>query len=435
MKITRDIALAAAVAMSLTTLAACGSDTAQDEETPDSLSFWYYEEDDAGQTQAWRRAAEAFEKETGVKINFERKSFTQIAQNGSQFLNSDEAPDLMESNRGNGSAGVLSTMGLLTDLGDYVDQYGWDKKVTGANAAVAKYDENGIMDGDTWYGMTSYAEFQRVYYNKDLFAKYGLEIPTTYDEFVDVCQKFVDAGVTPIAADAQEYGVMWLWWQLVSKEADDKFIDNWQLYKGDVDWNSNILANSVNTINDWLDKGFISRNATGMKAEDTTQAFIKGEYPIYQTGTWNQGRFVKQITTFDWDAAVMPESNFAIGCAGNLLVIPERSHHKDLAAKFIDYVLSDDVQNYLGNAGGIPVAGDASKINDEKSKAMIEEYASYANDGKLSYYPDYAASNLTDAVPAEFQELVNGTKKPADVLKGIHEKYDVGVEDMGVKTN
>lgn len=65
MKITRGIALAAAAAMSLTTLAACGSDTAQDEETPDSLSFWYYEEDDAGQTQAWRRAAEAFEKETG----------------------------------------------------------------------------------------------------------------------------------------------------------------------------------------------------------------------------------------------------------------------------------------------------------------------------------------------------------------------------------
>ena len=248
MNIKRGLATLAIAALSLTSLAACGSDTAQDEEKPDSLSFWYYEEDDAGQTQAWRRAAKAFEKETGVKINFERKSFTQIAQNGSQFLNSDEAPDLMESNRGNGSAGVLSTMGLLTDLGDYVKQYGWDKKVTGANAAVAKYDENGIMDGDTWYGMTSYAEFQRVYYNKDLFAKYNIKIPTTYDEFVDACQKFVDAGVTPIAADAQEYGVMWLWWQLVSKNADSKFIDNWQLYRGDVDWNSKVLTNSVKTI-------------------------------------------------------------------------------------------------------------------------------------------------------------------------------------------
>ena len=166
MNIKRGLATLAIAALSLTSLAACGSDTAQDEEKPDSLSFWYYEEDDAGQTQAWRRAAKAFEKETGVKINFERKSFTQIAQNGSQFLNSDEAPDLMESNRGNGSAGVLSTMGLLTDLGDYVKQYGWDKKVTGANAAVAKYDENGIMDGDTWYGMTYYEDVAAV---KDSF--------------------------------------------------------------------------------------------------------------------------------------------------------------------------------------------------------------------------------------------------------------------------
>ena len=44
------------------------------------------------------------------------------------------------------------------------------------------------------------------------------------------------------------------------------------------------MTNSVKTINEWLDKGFISRNATGMKAEDTTQAFIKGEYPIYHPG-------------------------------------------------------------------------------------------------------------------------------------------------------
>lgn len=127
----------------------------------------------------------------------------------------------------------------------------------------------------------------------------------------------------------------------------------------------------------------------------------------------------------------MPESEFAVGCAGNLLVIPERSKHHDLSAKFIDYVLSDEVQNYLGNAGGIPVAADLDKITDEKSKDMIEEYDSYASKSKLSYYPDYAASSLTDAVPASFQELVNGTKDASAVLKDIHSKYDSGVEEMG----
>lgn len=431
MNIKRGIAALAATTLALTTFAACGSGTAQDDEKPESLSFWYYEEDDAGQTQAWRKAAELFEKETGVSIKFERKSFTQIAQNGSQFLNSDEAPDIMESNRGNGSAGVLSTMGLLTDLGDYVDQYGWDDKVKGANAAVAKYDDQGVMDGDTWYGMTSYAEFQRVYYNKDLFAKYGLEIPTTLDEFIDVCQKFHDAGVTPIAADAQEYGVLWLWWQLVSQKADDAFMDAWHLYKGNVDWKSEALTYATDTIADWIDKGYVSRDATGMKGEDTTQAFIKGEYPIYQTGTWNQGRFVKQINGFEWEAHVLPESVFAEGCAGNLLVIPERSKHHDLSAKFIDYVLSDEVQTFLGNAGGIPVAADLASITDEKSKAMIEEYDSYADAGKLSYYPDYAASSLTDAIPAALQELVNGTKNADETLAAIKDAYVSGVEEMG----
>lgn len=67
MNIKRGLATLAIAALSLTSLAACGSDTAQDEEKPDSLSFWYYEEDDAGQTQAWRRAAKAFEKETGAR--------------------------------------------------------------------------------------------------------------------------------------------------------------------------------------------------------------------------------------------------------------------------------------------------------------------------------------------------------------------------------
>ena len=62
MNIKRGLATLAIAALSLTSLAACGSDTTRDEEKPDSLSFWYYEEDDAGQTQAWRRAAKAFER-------------------------------------------------------------------------------------------------------------------------------------------------------------------------------------------------------------------------------------------------------------------------------------------------------------------------------------------------------------------------------------
>lgn len=45
-----------------------------------------------------------------------------------------------------------------------------------------------------------------VYYNTELFEKAGVEVPTTYDELIDVCKKLQDAGITPISCSA---GTSW----------------------------------------------------------------------------------------------------------------------------------------------------------------------------------------------------------------------------------
>lgn len=87
--------------------------------------------------------------ETGVKVEFEKKAFEQIRQNASQVLNSDDAPDVMEYNKGN------ATSGLLTNLNDYVSEYGWDKIITGSLADTGKYDEQGVMGSGDWYGITT----------------------------------------------------------------------------------------------------------------------------------------------------------------------------------------------------------------------------------------------------------------------------------------
>ena len=47
--------------------------------------------------------------------------------------------------------------------------------------------------------------------------------------------------------------------------------------------------------------------------------------------------------------------------------------------------------------------------------------------------PFYAAVlgwTLTDAMPAAFQELVNGTKSPDQVLDTLHKNYDDGVAQL-----
>lgn len=87
------------------------------------------------QTQAWRRAAKAFEtgnwrqNQLRTKVVHQRRDRT-----AANFLNSDEAPDLVKGSNRQRLARRVSTVGLLTDLGDYVaaQLLAGTKKVTGA---------------------------------------------------------------------------------------------------------------------------------------------------------------------------------------------------------------------------------------------------------------------------------------------------------------
>lgn len=437
MKSTRKLVaagLAVATMFGTLGLAGCGSsgDAAQ-EENPTSIKIWHYEEDNGAQGKAWAKAMAIFEEETGVKVEFEKKSFEQIRQNASQILNSDEAPDVMEYNKGNATAGLLASQGLLTNLNDYVSKYKWDKKVNGTLGDTGKYNEQGIMGSGDWYGITNYGEDIVMYYNTDMFDKYGIEIPTTLDELESAMQKFVDAGVTPLSEGVAEYPLQHLWWQLVLSKADDSFVKAYEMYDGDVDWQGEATTYATKTIKDWIDKGYISKNCTGTKAEDAGQAFMNGTYPMFFSGTWWFGRFQSDMTDANWTFATFPETDKVVGSSGNIWVIPENSKKKDLAAKFIDITLSDEVQNLMGNSGGLPIAADPDQITDEKTKELITSFNSVLEKDALGFYPDWPTSTFYDELNSSLQELVNGTSDVKTVLNQMKDNYDKGVEAAGVK--
>lgn len=56
-----------------------------------------------------------------------------------------------------------------------------------------------LIDGEV-YTLPFYDTSIGIIYNKVLFKKYGLSVPSTYDEFLEVCEILLENGVAPLAA-------------------------------------------------------------------------------------------------------------------------------------------------------------------------------------------------------------------------------------------
>ena len=428
MKHTKTLAVAASLAAAALALSGCsGGGSGGDDNT---LRLWHYEGADSAMGKAWDEAIKVFEEETGATVEFEEKSFEQIRSTASQVLNSDEAPDLLEYNKGNATAGLLSSQGLLTPLDDAVEEYGWDDQLAPSLQTTAKYDEDGIMGSGSWFGVPNYGEFVEVYYNKDAFAAAGLEVPTTLDEFEDVLAAFAAQGVTPLAESAAEYPLGQLWYQLALSKADRRFVDDYQLYENPVDWSGDEITYATETIADWTEKGYISTDSSGLKAEDAGVGFISGDYPIFFSGSWWYGRFASEISDFEWGTFLFPETELSPGSAGNMWVVPEQAKNKELAYEFIDITMRPEIQAILGNNGGVPVAADEADITDPKSQELIANFNALTEKDGIAFYPDWPTPTFYDELNAALQELVNGTKSPADVQQQLGEQYQAGVEDI-----
>ncbi len=387
------------------------------------LKVWHYESDTGAMGIAWAEAMKQFEaSHPGVKIEFEQRGFEEIRQTAGMILNSDEVPDVMEYNKGNATAGLLSSQGLLTDLTEEATSRGWDKILSPGLQTTSRY-ENGVMGSGQWYGVTNYGEFVMVYYNKDMFAKYGVEVPTTLAEFEAAMDKFVEAGITPLAVGGSEYPAQHIFYELVLSQANRDWVNAFELYQGDVDFHGPEFTFGAEKLAEWMDKGYIDKNASSIPAEDMGLAFIGGQQPIMISGSWWYGRLINEIKDFEWGSFLFPGNTLNAGSGGNIWVVPTNAKNKDLAYEFIDLTLTKDIQNILGNNGGIPVNADPAAITDEKSKELIANFATLNENDGLAFYPDWPVPGYYDILVAEVQELMAGSKTPGDVLDSLAAPY------------
>ncbi|HWF79538.1 MAG TPA: extracellular solute-binding protein, partial [Streptosporangiaceae bacterium] len=117
--------MTAALLAASTMLTACSGGGSGSASSGKVLTLWEYEAADSAMGLAWRQAVKDFQAaHPGVTVKVQTKTFEQLQKSAPMVLNSSNAPDILEYNKGNATAGLLAKQGLLTDLTAQVAQYG-----------------------------------------------------------------------------------------------------------------------------------------------------------------------------------------------------------------------------------------------------------------------------------------------------------------------
>ena len=414
-------------------LAACGSSGGGGTASSSSkvLKVWWYEGPGSAYQIAWNQAISDFKKQhPGVTVQFSLKSFNQMQQNASMILNSSDVPDVMEYNKGDATTGLLSKQGLLTDLTPEATKYGWDKLLGPDLQVTAKYSPKGVMGSGEWYGVSDYAEYLTVYYNKDMFAKYGLSVPTTMAQLTSDMGTFVKNGITPFANAGDDYLAMQYLYEMELSQSTPQQVQNYERYTGAVDFHDAAWTNAVNTFQDWVKKGYIAKNSVGLTSTQAGNDFETGKNPMMMSGSWWAGTFESDIKNFSWGSFLWPGNTLNAGSGGNLFVVPKNSANKQLAYDFINDTLQPDVQKLLANNGAVPVTASTAGVTNPLNVQLIQNFQTLANDNGLAYYPDWPTPSFYNTLLAQTQDLMNGASGNG-VLSTLQTDYNQYVSSLG----
>ena len=193
-----------------------------------------------------------------------------------------DMPDIVAMGGDNNYTEVESA-GMLVDLSseDYVSniQESYLQMV---------YDVNKDKE-EKVYGVPYATNASGVIYNVDKFKEHGIEIPKTWDEFIDVLEKLQDAGEQPLL---MTYKDAWTsncpWNSIASDLAPESFNDDRKAGKTTFVGTHEEIAEKYMKLLDYAQDDFM-----GLTYDDGNKAFANGEAAMIINGNWAINQYKK----------------------------------------------------------------------------------------------------------------------------------------------
>lgn len=175
--------------------------------------------------------------------------------------------------------------GLTYDLTEYAEENNWSEKFNSNALDLCTFDGK-ISGYPTSYNILG------IYYRKDIFEQYGLEVPTTFEEFEQVCATLKENGITPIStAGLNGWHVMRFLELLIEHYAGAEQHDAMNTF--DESWDNDAVAQAFEKYKEFVDKGYFPDGFLTQDPNDTLIAVANGQCAMDVQGQWYDGNIIQ----------------------------------------------------------------------------------------------------------------------------------------------
>ncbi|HHV10990.1 MAG TPA: extracellular solute-binding protein [Clostridiales bacterium] len=345
-------------------------------------------------------------------------------------MSSGECPDIYTSWSG-GPMNEYIKSGFAQPIDDLFNASQLPDKIMDAAVAQASYD------GKIYSVPIINVSISGVFYNKEMFEKYDLEVPKTISELEKICEVFVQNGITPFAlANSSKWTGSMYFMNLAARkgglEPFQKAVDG----SGSFEAESFLYAGQK--IQEWVKKGYFPEGVNSLSEDDgqAKQLMYQESAAMLCCGSWYTGTFqadspdfYKKIGWFSFPAVdgASADASIQIGTVGDQFISFNCTGDKLKAAfEFVTYYANDDTVQLMVDKGKIPpVKNVGDLITDPVTKDILTA-ANSASSTQL-WYDQYLPPAVAQVHLDTCQEIFGLTMTPEDAaaqLQKAMEEYN-----------
>jgi raffinose/stachyose/melibiose transport system substrate-binding protein len=401
----------------LGSLAACGK--SNNDGAGDNKTLVVYSADPAN-SKIYQPILDKFGQQNGVTVKLISYPSADFRKNFSSAVTGNSQIDVLFAN--GQDVRYLKSKGLLADITGVVDPTTLVKPAT----------EPFTIDGKLYAASFGTLSTTAFVYNEDLFSKYNLTVPKTFDDLRADAAKLNGTGVDLISVPG---GNIYLWpiWlmQTIQQASSDQPTQTTQgtLQSDTPKFSDPIYVQAITALQDLGKAGVFAKGFNGVSQDAAVAQFTQQKAAMFYGGTWDLASIIQQgpslklkalsFPTFVPGATSRPAGGAAIaaGVYGKVA-----ASHKDLAQKLVTYMTSAEVDTQLvaGGTGALSLPttnGVTSKTQSALQDQIVQDFVPKT----FTFLDWYWPSDVTTVFQNGIQAVVAGQQQPDQLAKAAED--------------